>query len=212
MPTVYVNDTPVEIGADKLNCVTAAAKAGVEVPHYCYHPALTVVASCRMCLVEVGELKDGKVTMQPKVSPGCQTPVRDGTVVVTGDYVRRDGVPPLPYDLAYKPGEKAKKSQADTLEGLLLNHPLDCPVASASCKIIATSTGGARAGWSTTSCSRRTSRASARKSRSSRIAASCAAGACGSPVRCPGRPNSPSSAAATTPRSTCFPAGRSKTS
>ncbi len=129
MPTVYVNDTPVEIGSQRLNCVQAAGLAGIEVPHYCYHPALTVVASCRMCLVEVGELKDGKVTMQPKVLPGCQTPVKDGTVIVTGDYAKtKSDAKPLPYDPAYKPGAKAKVSQADTLEGLLLNHPLDCPV------------------------------------------------------------------------------------
>ena len=128
MPTVYVNDTPVEIGSKRLNCVQAAELAGVHVPHYCYHPALTVVASCRMCLVEVGELKDGKVTMQPKVVPGCQTPVKDGTVLVTGEYDKRKPATPLPYDPAYKPGDRAKKAQADTLEGLLLNHPLDCPV------------------------------------------------------------------------------------
>ncbi len=128
MPTVYVNDTPVELGTKKLNCVQAAELAGVHVPHYCYHPALTVVASCRMCLVEMGELKDGKVTMQPKVFPGCQTPVKDGTVIVTGEYATRKPAAPLPYDPAYKPGERASKSQADTLEGLLLNHPLDCPV------------------------------------------------------------------------------------
>jgi NADH-quinone oxidoreductase subunit G len=129
MPTVYVNDKPVEIGSQRLNCVQAAGLAGTHVPHYCYHPALTVVASCRMCLVEVGELKDGKVLMQPKVVPGCQTPVKDGTVIVTGDYAKRDAaVPPLAYDANYKPGEKAEKAQADTLEGLLLNHPLDCPV------------------------------------------------------------------------------------
>ena len=128
MPTVYVNDKPVEIGAEKLNCVQVAAKAGVEVPHYCYHPALSIVASCRMCLVEMGELKDGKVTMQPKVFPGCQTPVKDGTVIVTGDYSKRKGETALPYDPAYKPGDRTKKAQADTLEGLLLNHPLDCPV------------------------------------------------------------------------------------
>jgi NADH-quinone oxidoreductase subunit G len=130
MPTVYVNDIPVEIGTRKLNCVQVAELAGVVVPHYCYHPGLTVVASCRMCMVETGELKDGKVTMVPKVFPGCQTPVKDGTVVVTGDYAaKRDSKhAPLPYDATYKPGERAKKSQADTLEGLLLNHPLDCPV------------------------------------------------------------------------------------
>lgn len=128
MPTVYVNDTPVEIGTRKLNCVQVAELAGVLVPHYCYHPGLSVVASCRMCLVEMGELKDGKVTMTPKVFPGCQTPVKDGTVIVTGEYDKRKATTALPYDPAYKPGERAKKSQADTLEGLLLNHPLDCPV------------------------------------------------------------------------------------
>lgn len=129
MPTVYVNDKPVEIGNRKLNCVDAAALAGTLVPHYCYHPGLSVVASCRMCMVETGELKDGKVTMVPKVFPGCQTPVKDGTVIVTGDYAKRDPqLKPLNYEPNYKPGERAKKAQADTLEGLLLNHPLDCPV------------------------------------------------------------------------------------
>jgi NADH-quinone oxidoreductase subunit G len=129
MATVYVNDKSVDIGNDRLNCVQAAERAGVHVPHYCYHPALSVVASCRMCLVEMGELKDGKVTMVPKVFPGCQTPVKDGTVIVTGDYDKRDpSHPTLAYDPKYVPGDRAKKSQADTLEGLLLNHPLDCPV------------------------------------------------------------------------------------
>ena len=129
MPTVYVNDKPVEIGTEHLNCVQVAEKAGILVPHYCYHPALTIVASCRMCLVEVGDLKDGKVTMQQKVLPGCQTPVKDGTVIVTGDYDKREpSLQKLGYDEKYKPGDRAKKAQADTLEGLLLNHPLDCPV------------------------------------------------------------------------------------
>jgi NADH-quinone oxidoreductase subunit G len=134
MPTVYVNDKPVEIGTAKLNCVQAADRAGQFIPHYCYHDALSVVASCRMCLVEVGERKpDGTVVMQPKVVPGCQTPVKDGTVIVTGEYDKRDpAVEPLPYPADYtkgaKVGERAKKAQADTLEGLLVNHPLDCPV------------------------------------------------------------------------------------
>ena len=84
MATVYVNDKPVDIGNEKLNLIQAAQKAGVFIPHYCWHPALTVVASCRMCLVEVGERKpDGTVAMQPKVVPGCQTPAKDGTVIVT---------------------------------------------------------------------------------------------------------------------------------
>src|SRR5436305_5517503 len=132
MATVIVNNKPVEIGdKERLNVIQAAARAGVEVPSYCWHPALTVVASCRMCLVEVGDRKpDGTIAMQPKVTPGCQTPVRDGTVIVTGEYDKRDPhAPPLQYPGSYgKPGERAKRAQADTLEGLLLNHPLDCPV------------------------------------------------------------------------------------
>lgn len=109
MATVHVNGQPVDIGTEKLNVIQAAQKAGVFVPHYCWHPALSVVASCRMCLVEVGEMKDGKPVMQPKVVPGCQTPVKDGTIIVTNS-------------------EKAKYAQEQTLESLLLNHPLDCPV------------------------------------------------------------------------------------
>src|SRR5882762_7295619 len=71
---------PVDIGNEKLNCIQAAEKAGVLIPRYCWHPALSVVASCRMCLVEVGERKPtGEVLMQSKVVPGCQTPAKDGT-------------------------------------------------------------------------------------------------------------------------------------
>src|SRR5262245_32782269 len=111
MATVYVNGKATEIGdKERLNCVQAAERAGVFVPHYCWHPALTVVASCRMCLVEIGERKDdGSIAMQPKVVPGCQTPVKHNSVIVTDS-------------------KKAKDAQAQTLEGLLLNHPLDCPV------------------------------------------------------------------------------------
>jgi NADH-quinone oxidoreductase subunit G len=109
MATVYVNNRPVDIGNEKLNLIQAALKGGVFIPHYCWHPALTVVASCRMCLVEVGEMKDGKPVMQPKVVPGCQTPARDGTVIVTDS-------------------PRARGAQQQTLEDLLLNHPLDCPV------------------------------------------------------------------------------------
>ncbi len=110
MPTVTVNGKEVSIGdSERLNCIQAAKRADIEIPHYCWHPALTVVASCRMCLVEVGDKKpDGTVAMQPKVVPGCQTPVKDGTVIVTNS-------------------AKVKQAQAATLEYLLLNHPLDCP-------------------------------------------------------------------------------------
>src|SRR5262249_54028646 len=109
MATVHVNGTPIDIGAERLNLIQAAQKAGVFIPHYCWHPALSVVASCRMCLVEVGEMKDGKPVIQPKAVPGCQPPAKDGTVSVTNS-------------------DKARLAQQQTLESLLLNHPLDCPV------------------------------------------------------------------------------------
>src|SRR3954471_8703411 len=111
MPTAVINNTPLEFdAAQQLNCIQAAQRIGFEIPTYCWHPALSVVASCRMCLVEVGERKpDGTVVMQPKLVPGCQTPVKDGSVVITTT-------------------AKVHGAQEQTLEGLLLNHPLDCPV------------------------------------------------------------------------------------
>src|SRR3954453_6153114 len=116
MATVYVNGKPTDTGDEKLNSIQGASKAGVFVPYYCWPPALTVVASCRMCLIEIGEKKpDGTVVMQKtmtgenKVVPAAQTPARDGTVIVSNT-------------------KTAKVAQAGSLEALLLNHPLDCPV------------------------------------------------------------------------------------
>ena len=110
MATVLVNGKEVEVGAnERLNCIQAAAKAGDEIPAYCWHPELSVVASCRMCLVEVGDKKpDGTIAMQPKLVPGCQTPAKDGTVIISDS-------------------PKVKEARKATLEYLLLNHPLDCP-------------------------------------------------------------------------------------
>ncbi len=110
MPTATINNQTIELkDGERLNCIQAAQRIGYEIPSYCWHPALTVVASCRMCLVEVGDTKpDGTVVMQPKLVPGCQTPVKAGTVVVADS-------------------PKVKAAQQATLEYLLLNHPLDCP-------------------------------------------------------------------------------------
>jgi NADH-quinone oxidoreductase subunit G len=110
MPTAIINNQPVEFGPEeRLNCIQAAERIGFEIPSYCWHPALSVVASCRMCLVEIGQRKpDGTVMMEPKLVPGCQQQVKDGTVVVADS-------------------EKVRAAQKATLEYLLLNHPLDCP-------------------------------------------------------------------------------------
>ena len=111
MAVVYVNNKAVDIGNEKLNLIQAAMKAGVFIPHYCWHPALTVVASCRMCLVEVGERKpDGTIAMQPKVVPGLPD-ARQGR-----------------HRHRHQQSARRVHAQQQTLESLLINHPLDCPV------------------------------------------------------------------------------------
>ncbi|MBX6393266.1 MAG: (2Fe-2S)-binding protein, partial [Burkholderiales bacterium] len=79
----------------------AARKLGLYVPHFCYHPKLSIAANCRMCLVEVEKA--------PKPLPACATPVTDGMKVsLTSDF--------------------AKNAQKSVMEFLLINHPLDCPI------------------------------------------------------------------------------------
>jgi NADH-quinone oxidoreductase subunit G len=112
MATIIINGTeyPIPPG-EKLNAVQMAKRVGVEIPYYCWHPSLSVVASCRMCEIEVGakDPKTGEVKMMPKLVPGCQTPAKDGTVLVTDS-------------------PKVQEHQRMIMELLLLNHPLDCPV------------------------------------------------------------------------------------
>lgn len=79
----------------------AAEKAGVYVPHFCYHKKLSIAANCRMCLVDVEKA--------PKPMPACATPVTQGMVVRTKS-------------------DKAIKAQQSVMEFLLINHPLDCPI------------------------------------------------------------------------------------
>ena len=112
MATIYINDEAIEIADDeRLNGIEAARRVGVEIPHYCWHPALSVVASCRMCLVETGtkDAESGEVRMMPKLVPACQTPARDGTVFLTDT-------------------DKIRAARAMVEEDLLINHPIDCPV------------------------------------------------------------------------------------
>ena len=112
MPTVLVDGQEVEIDADeRLNCIEVARRAGVEIPHYCWHPGLSVVASCRMCLIQAGtrNAETGDVSMVPKLVPGCQTPAKDGTVIVTNS-------------------EVVRQSRARVEEALLIDHPIDCPI------------------------------------------------------------------------------------
>ena len=100
MPKITVDGKALEC-QDKQMIMQACDAAGVDVPRYCYHPGLSIVASCRICLVEVQGI--------PKLVPACQTPVRDGMVV-------------------HATSTKAIANQKQVMEYLLINHPLDCPV------------------------------------------------------------------------------------
>ncbi|MFM7052431.1 MAG: 2Fe-2S iron-sulfur cluster-binding protein, partial [Planctomycetota bacterium] len=89
----------------------AALDQDVEIPHYCYHPGLSVVANCRICLAEVWQPnpKTGKLEALPKLVPTCQQPAAEGMVV-------------------YTDSPKAVANQKAVMEFLLINHPVDCPV------------------------------------------------------------------------------------
>ncbi|MFQ5410990.1 MAG: 2Fe-2S iron-sulfur cluster-binding protein [Phycisphaerae bacterium] len=96
---------------DRIPVLTVALEAGWDIPHYCYHPGLSVVASCRLCLMEMKmpHPKTKELGWAPKLMPSCQTPVRDGMEV------RFDS-------------DKVRENQRECMEYFLLNHPLDCPV------------------------------------------------------------------------------------
>src|SRR5580658_10140832 len=97
---IEVNGKPLKARkGDMIMQVTDAAD--VYIPRFCYHAKLTVAANCRMCLVEVEKA--------PKPLPACATPVMEGMKVFTRS-------------------PKAVAAQRATMEFLLINHPLDCPI------------------------------------------------------------------------------------
>jgi NADH-quinone oxidoreductase subunit G len=81
--------------------IDAAKTVGIEIPAFCYYEGLTLQAACRMCLVDVEKM--------PKMMTACTLPVSEGMVVRTET-------------------EQVKLARKYTLEFLLTNHPLDCPV------------------------------------------------------------------------------------
>ncbi|MHB0956441.1 MAG: NADH-quinone oxidoreductase subunit G [Pirellulaceae bacterium] len=112
MGTVIVDGREIELReGERINGIEAAARAGIEIPHYCWHPGLSVVASCRMCLVETGrrDPATGEVSMLGKLVPACQTPATGDTVFVTDS-------------------PKVIQARAMVEEDLLLRHPVDCPI------------------------------------------------------------------------------------
>lgn len=98
---------------------------GKEVPFFCYHPTMTAPANCRQCFVKIGTpVKDREtgeyeldengervIRWFPKMQTSCNTQMQDGMVVHTQET-----------------SEEVKRAQQDTMEFLLVNHPLDCPI------------------------------------------------------------------------------------
>jgi NADH-quinone oxidoreductase subunit G len=85
----------------KLTVIQAAAQNGIHIPHFCWHPELSVAGNCRICLVEVEKM--------PKLVIACATQVTEGMIVKTKS-------------------EKVVKARNAVMEFLLINHPLDCPI------------------------------------------------------------------------------------
>jgi NADH-quinone oxidoreductase subunit G len=84
--------------------IEACREAGIEIPAFCYYPNLSLQAACRMCVVRVEKM--------PKLQTACTTVVAEGMVVATES-------------------DEVKQARKATVELLLGNHPLDCPVCDA---------------------------------------------------------------------------------
>src|SRR5215467_8276098 len=97
---ITINDREIEAPTGTL-VIEAAKQNGIEIPSFCYYEGLTLQAACRMCLVEIEKA--------PKLMVACTTPVAPGMVVRTES-------------------EQVRAARKYTLEFLLTNHPLDCPV------------------------------------------------------------------------------------
>ncbi len=122
---VTVNIDGKEVAVPKgTNVIEAARLVGVDVPHYCYHPKLSVVGNCRMCLVEMGMPAVDPATKAPIIDPATgkqkinwipRPQIGCGTNATPGMHIRTNT--PL-----------VKDCREGVMEFLLINHPLDCPI------------------------------------------------------------------------------------
>ncbi|MEM7448299.1 MAG: 2Fe-2S iron-sulfur cluster-binding protein [Myxococcota bacterium] len=103
--------------------IRAAWRQGIEIPHYCWHPGLSVAANCRMCLVHIKSGRQMEMPIlkwnakkkaflpetKPKLQPACQIEAQAGMEIDTA-------------------GPDVANARASVQEFLLLNHPVDCPI------------------------------------------------------------------------------------
>jgi NADH-quinone oxidoreductase subunit G len=100
MPRITIDGTELEFNQGQ-TIIEAAKDHGIEIPHFCWHPSLSISGNCRICLVEVEKM--------PKLVIACSTLAADGMVVHTQS-------------------EKTLKAREAVMEFILANHPLDCPI------------------------------------------------------------------------------------
>lgn len=100
MPKCIIDGREVEFTPGE-NLIEIAKRVGSDIPFFCYHKGLSVVAQCRMCAVEVEKM--------PKLQTACSTPATEGMVVKTKS-------------------PRTLQNQKSVMEFLLINHPLDCPI------------------------------------------------------------------------------------
>jgi NADH-quinone oxidoreductase subunit G len=100
MPKLTIDGKEVEV-APGTNLIEAARQVGVEIPHYCYHPGLSIAGQCRLCMVDIEK--------NPRPQIGCNMIATDGMVVHTQT-------------------ERVLETRKSIMEFHLINHPLDCPV------------------------------------------------------------------------------------
>ena len=106
MPSFELDGKTVEFEPGE-KILSAAMRAGIQIPHYCYHPGMSVVATCRMCMVDVIDMGNGRPA--PKLQTSCSMDAVEGMKVETMN-------------------EKVKDAKELVMEYLLINHPLDCPI------------------------------------------------------------------------------------
>lgn len=100
MPKLTIDDREIEFKQGQ-TVIQAARDAGIDIPHFCWHPAMSVSGNCRICLVEIEKM--------PKLAIACSTPATEGMIVHTKS-------------------ERTIHAQNAVMEFLLINHPLDCPI------------------------------------------------------------------------------------
>ena len=100
MPKITVDGQELEFKQGQ-TVIEAAREHGIDIPHFCWHPSLSVSGNCRVCLVEIEKM--------PKLAIACSTLAADGMAVHTKS-------------------EKTLQARNAVMEFLLINHPLDCPI------------------------------------------------------------------------------------